>query len=68
MLAGYTDKTGTAAKNQILSEQRAEWVKSILVSKYNINSSRINTIGKGQQGPNQESDQKNRKVEVIRVF
>ncbi len=47
---GHTDITGTAPKNQILSEDRAASVKAYLVGK-GINESRLTATGYGQDRP-----------------
>ena len=46
-ITGYASPEGSASFNQKLSEKRAKAVKDILVKKYNIDSSRIVTEGKG---------------------
>jgi len=66
-LAGHTDNTGSMALNLGLSKDRAEAIKSYLVSQ-GVNASRIEATG---YGPNQpiasnktaEGRQKNRRVE-----
>lgn len=50
MVAGHTDRFGTEAYNQLLSDRRAEAVKSYLVGK-GIEPSRIRTEGKGKTQP-----------------
>jgi OOP family OmpA-OmpF porin len=50
MVTGHTDKIGSAAYNQKLSERRAEMVKDYLVSK-GVEASRLNTVGKGETEP-----------------
>ena len=45
-VAGYTDQVGESAKNQVLSQQRAEAVKRYLVSK-GIAARRITATGHG---------------------
>ncbi|MDR3411994.1 MAG: OmpA family protein [Formivibrio sp.] len=50
MVVGYTDRLGSDAYNQRLSEQRASAVKSYLIAK-NIDPSRINSEGKGEKDP-----------------
>lgn len=47
---GHTDITGTAAKNQVLSENRAAAVKTFLMSK-GIDESRITSAGFGPDKP-----------------
>lgn len=46
-ISGYASPEGDAAKNQALSEARANAVKNMLVKKYKIAADRISTVGKG---------------------
>lgn len=47
-VAGYADKdTGTSTYNKQLSEKRADAVKNMLINKYGISASRIQTVGNG---------------------
>ena len=46
-ISGYASPEGDAAKNQALSEARANAVKDMLVKKYKISADRITTVGKG---------------------
>jgi outer membrane protein OmpA-like peptidoglycan-associated protein len=69
-VAGHTDSTGDAAKNQSLSEQRAEAVKKALVEKYGADAARISTKGWGAEQPLQdnktaEGRAANRRVELV---
>jgi OOP family OmpA-OmpF porin len=50
-IEGYTSKMGTEEYNQVLSKQRADAVKSYLVNKGGIDSSRLKTAGYGEAGP-----------------
>ena len=50
MVAGHTDRFGAEAYNQLLSDRRAEAVKSYLVGK-GIEPNRIRTEGKGETQP-----------------
>lgn len=50
MVTGHTDKIGSAAYNQKLSERRAEMVKAYLVTK-GVEASRLHTVGKGETQP-----------------
>jgi len=66
-LAGHTDNTGSAALNMRLSKDRAESVKSYLVSQ-GANASRIEATGYGLEQPiatnkTAAGRQKNRRVE-----
>ena len=65
---GHTDNTGTAEKNQILSEKRAAAIKNYFVGK-NIEQSRIITAGFGFSTPlvpntSVANKAKNRRVEL----
>lgn len=66
-LAGHTDNTGAAELNMRLSKNRAEAIKTYLVSK-GANASRIEAVGYGHTQPivsnnTEEGRQKNRRVE-----
>jgi OOP family OmpA-OmpF porin len=67
VLEGHTDIRGTEAYNLDLSKRRAESVKSYLVDKFGISSSRISTKGFGYSQPvatnkTDEGRQQNRRV------
>jgi ABC-type nitrate/sulfonate/bicarbonate transport system substrate-binding protein len=54
-----------AAQAKMISKKRAEFVKSLLVKQYGIDSARILTEGKGWDNPIDDKDPtKNRRVEV----
>ena len=66
-VSGHADKVGEPDKNQVLSEQRAEAVKTYL-AKAGIAAERIRTIGYGDTRPLYPSpDARNRRVEVEEV-
>lgn len=50
MVTGYTDRIGSEAYNQKLSEQRANQVKDYIVSQ-GIDGNRLQAIGKGESEP-----------------
>lgn len=50
MITGHTDRLGSAAYNQRLSEQRAEAVRAYLVSR-GLNANRIQAQGRGHTQP-----------------
>ena len=67
---GHTDSVGDAAKNQQLSERRAQGVRSILAGKYGADGSRITAKGFGPDQPvadNKGDDGRalNRRVEIV---
>jgi outer membrane protein OmpA-like peptidoglycan-associated protein len=69
-ILGHTDSDGDDAANLKLSQQRAETVKDILVTQYNIDGSILTTEGRGETQPlsdNKTSEGKaqNRRVEFI---
>ena len=48
---GHTDRLGSAAYNQKLSQQRADAVKAYLVSADGVDTAKINAVGKGETSP-----------------
>jgi len=48
---GHTDRLGSPAYNQKLSLQRAESVKSYLVTPGGIDAAKISAVGKGESVP-----------------
>lgn len=71
-IAGHTDSDGEAADNLLLSQQRANAVKTYLVSK-GISASRIIAIGYGETKPigdnaTTEGKAKNRRTELQLIF
>ncbi len=53
-----------SAQAKLISKKRAEFVKSVLVSRYGIDPERIVTQGKGWDNPISDDPNKNRRVEV----
>ncbi|HEX5372606.1 MAG TPA: OmpA family protein [Aquabacterium sp.] len=51
VVEGHTDRLGSEAYNQTLSEQRAEAVKAHLVSSGRLDAARISAVGKGESAP-----------------
>lgn len=63
-ISGYTDTTGTAQGNQVLSEERANAVKDLLVAA-GVSADQVTAIGKGQSSEFGEGDvAANRRVEI----
>jgi OOP family OmpA-OmpF porin len=61
LLTGHTDRLGSDAYNQKLSEQRANAVRDYLVRK-GVDRSKIETIGMGKKQPVVQCDQKEMKA------
>ena len=69
LIEGYTDSTGNPKLNQVLSEQRADAVRTALLE-MGISNDRISTHGYGEAYPvasnnNNAGRQLNRRVEII---
>jgi OOP family OmpA-OmpF porin len=67
VLEGHTDSIGSEEYNMKLSQRRAESVKTYIVEKFNIDASRLSTVGHGESKPvaSNETDagrEKNRRV------
>jgi outer membrane protein OmpA-like peptidoglycan-associated protein len=70
IIEGHTDSTGTAEHNQVLSQQRAESVKSYL-NAAGISSERLSAVGFGASKPVASNSTamgkaQNRRVELVR--
>ena len=61
LVTGHTDRLGSAAYNQKLSERRANTVRDYLVSK-GVDKAKIETIGMGEKQPVVQCDQKQMKA------
>lgn len=48
---GHTDSQGSDAYNQVLSQKRAEAVKQVLITKFNIGADRVTAVGFGEAKP-----------------
>ena len=71
-IIGHTDADGADELNLTLSEQRAQAVKNILISQFNIDENRLETHGKGESEPvddntTSEGKASNRRVEFIKI-
>ncbi len=71
-IAGHTDTVGTHAYNLTLSQQRADAMAHYLESKFSIPASRLQAIGRGEQGllvptPPQTPEPRNRRVQVTNL-
>jgi outer membrane protein OmpA-like peptidoglycan-associated protein len=68
---GYTDSTGDGGHNLDLSKRRAESVRSVLISQFNVDGSRLSSNGFGAQKPVAPNDNpagraQNRRVELVK--
>lgn len=71
-IQGFTDKTGSAQANEVLSQNRAEAVTRFLVNEHKIPLRSVTTLGSGYTAPvgddkTRDGRQANRRVE-IRLF
>jgi OOP family OmpA-OmpF porin len=71
MIEGHTDSVGNADQNLDLSKRRAEAVKAVLVSQFNVDAGRLTTAGLGATKPMDTNDTpagraQNRRVELVR--
>ncbi len=71
LIEGHTDAAGSAEANLDLSKRRAEAVKAVLVSQFNVAASRLTTNGLGATKPIDSNDTpkgraQNRRVEFVR--
>ncbi|WP_256234535.1 OmpA family protein [Cytophaga hutchinsonii] len=64
VISGHTDGSGDAAANLRLSQARADAIKSYIMEKGNIDESRIEAVGYGNQKPiiQQEVSESDRKI------
>jgi outer membrane protein OmpA-like peptidoglycan-associated protein len=70
-IEGYTDSVGNAGHNKDLSRRRAESVKTVLVSQFQIDAERLTADGLGAEKPIDSNDTptgraQNRRVEFVR--
>ena len=69
---GYTDSVGNAAHNLDLSKRRAEAVRSVLISQFGVDASRLTAGGFGADKPIGSNDTpdgraQNRRVEFVKM-
>jgi outer membrane protein OmpA-like peptidoglycan-associated protein len=67
---GHTDSTGNPDANLVLSQRRAEAVKSYLVSNEGIPADRLETVGKGSTEPldtEHPANGINRRVQIVNL-
>ena len=66
-IVGHTDSDGEEEVNQVLSEERAQAVKNILISIYNIGESRLTAEGRGELEPIADNNSADGKAQNRRV-
>lgn len=71
LIEGHTDSVGSASQNLELSKRRAEAVKTVLVSQFNVEAVRLTTAGHGATKPIDSNDtpqgrSQNRRVEFVK--
>lgn len=71
-IAGHTDTVGTPEYNLTLSQERANAVASYLENKFAIPASRLDAIGRGENGllvptPPQTPEARNRRVQITNL-
>jgi len=71
-IGGHTDSLGSDALNQNLSEQRAAYIRDLLVNSHGVNAGRITAKGYGKSQPVASNDTeagraKNRRVVIKRL-
>ncbi len=66
-IVGYTDRIGSTAYNQKLSEQRANSVKAYLESK-GVSGSRLTAVGKGEADPVVECKDEKKRPALIKCL
>jgi OmpA-OmpF porin, OOP family len=71
LIEGHTDSVGDAAHNMDLSKRRAESVRSVLITQFNVDASRLTSAGLGSTKPVDTNDTpqgraQNRRVELVK--
>ncbi len=70
LIEGYTDATGPADYNRLLSQRRAEALKQLLVSHYHIPAEALEAVGYGEDDlllPDDAQNPRNRRVTLRRI-
>jgi outer membrane protein OmpA-like peptidoglycan-associated protein/curli biogenesis system outer membrane secretion channel CsgG len=71
-IEGHTDSDGTEESNQILSQSRAESVRTYLINNYNVDGDRLEVKGWGETraidtNNTPEGKANNRRVELVKI-
>lgn len=65
-IEGHTDSLGAAGANKVLTEKRANSVKTYLISIGKVPESRLTAVGHGEtQLIDEDSQEKNRRIDII---
>ena len=65
-IEGHSDSLGPAAANKVLSEKRANAVKTFLIDKGKVTAKRLTSVGLGEsQLIDKNSQEKNRRIDII---
>jgi OmpA-OmpF porin, OOP family len=67
---GHTDNTGRPDANLILSQRRAEAVKTYLVTNFGVAADRLTAVGRGQEeplDPEHPANGVNRRVQIVNL-
>ena len=65
-IEGHTDSLGAAGANRVLTEKRANSVKTYLIKKGNVSDKRLTAVGYGESKLiDENSQEKNRRIDII---
>ncbi|MBL0710701.1 MAG: OmpA family protein, partial [Colwellia sp.] len=69
VIEGHTSKSGSAAYNKKISQQRADAIVDVLVNQFSVDSNRLSAVGYGEErlidlGDDQAASAKNRRIEA----
>lgn len=66
IIEGHTDSLGAAGANKVLTEKRANSVKTFLIKRGSVSEKRLTAIGYGESKPiDENSQEKNRRIDII---
>jgi len=70
VVEGHTDSYGSDSANLLLSQDRADAVKQYLISNFNVDAEKINSVGYGETRPTATNDTaegraRNRRIDVV---
>ncbi len=65
-IEGHSDSLGDARINQVLSEKRANSIKTFLINSGKVPAKRLTAVGLGESQPiDKNSEEKNRRIDII---